>query len=73
MIKSKKQLEKRGIEIDLTGPQGNAYVLLGMADDLAKQLDKDSAAIRAEMKSGNYEHLVDVFEREFGEYVTLYR
>jgi len=73
MIKSKKKLEKRGIEIDLTGPQGNAYVLLGLAEDLAKQLDKDPAAILAEMKSGDYDHLIEVFEREFGEHVTLYR
>ena len=35
MIKSKKQT---GIEIDLTGPDGNAFFLLGTAGRLAKQL-----------------------------------
>lgn len=73
MIKSIDELASDTIQIDLTGPQGNAYVLLGIADDLAKQLGKDGDTIRAEMKSGDYEHLLQVFEREFGEYVTLYR
>ena len=36
MIKSKK--ETFGIEIDLTGPNGNAFYLLGTASNLAKQL-----------------------------------
>jgi len=70
MIKSKKQT---GIEIDLTGPDGNAFVLIGMANRLAKQLGLDGKAIQKEMMNGNYEHLVEVFDREFGEFVTLYR
>lgn len=71
MIKSKKK--KLGIEIDLTGPDGNAFVLLGMVNRYAKQLGLDGKAIQAEMMKGNYEHLIGVFDREFGEYVTLYR
>jgi hypothetical protein len=71
MIKSKN--EKSGIEIDLTGPDGNAFVLIGMASRLAKQLGLDGKAIQAEMMKGNYEHLIEVFDREFGEFVTLYR
>ena len=72
MIK-KKQPHQGPIEIDLTGPDGNAFVLLGYADTLAKQLDKDSKAIREEMSAGDYEHLVKVFDREFGDFVVLYR
>jgi hypothetical protein len=44
-----------------------------MASRLAKQLGLDGKAIQAEMMQGNYEHLVEVFDREFGEFVTLYR
>ena len=51
MIKSKKQ--KLGIEIDLTGPDGNAFVLIGTAGNLAKQLGLDSKAIQAEMMKGD--------------------
>ena len=71
MIKSKKQ--KSGIEIDLTGPDGNAFVLIGKASNLAKQLGLDKDAIQKEMMSGDYENLVSVFDKHFGEFVTLYR
>ena len=73
MIKDKSEMERRGLEIDLTGPDGNAFVLMGYASNLAKQLKKDEDAIRKDMQSGDYEHLVEVFDREFGDYVTLYR
>ena len=71
MIKSKKQ--KLGIEIDLTGPDGNAFVLIGTAGNLAKQLGLDAKAIRDEMMKGDYENLVNVFDKHFGNFVTLYR
>jgi len=71
MIKSKKQ--KLGIEIDLTGPDGNAFVLIGTAGNLAKQLGLDAKAIREEMMKGDYENLVNVFDKYFGNFVTLYR
>jgi len=59
--------------IDLTGPDGNAFVLMGTAVSLAKQLGKDGKAIREEMMAGDYEHLLSVFDREFGDYVILER
>jgi len=71
MIKQK--VEKSGIEIDLTGPDGNAFFLLGTAGRLAKQLGLNSKEIQAEMMRGNYEHLVGVFDKHFGNFVTLYR
>ncbi len=71
MIKSKKQ--SLGIEMDLTGPDGNAFVLIGTAGKLAKQLGLDKAKIQAEMMSGDYEHLVATFDKHFGHFVTLYR
>ena len=62
-----------GITIDLTGPEGNAYGLIAYAIKFCKQLRKDSKPVIEEMKSGDYEHLVEVFDREFGSFVTLYR
>jgi len=70
MIKSKKN---KGIEIDLTGPQGNVFFLIGTAGNLAKQLGLDAAAIKKEMMSGDYENAVNVFDKNFGSFVTLYR
>jgi len=54
MIKEKVE-KNNGIEIDLTGPQGNAFYLLGTAKNLAKQLDLDGNKIMDEMMSGDYE------------------
>jgi hypothetical protein len=71
MIRTKQP--KKEIVIDLTGPDGNAFVLLGTAKNLAKQLGKDGSAITAEMMLGDYEHLLSVFDREFGDYVILER
>jgi len=73
MIKSKNEMPDRGIEIDLTGPDGNAFALMGYASRLAKQLGLDSASIINDMKSDDYDHLLEVFDKNFGDYVTLYR
>lgn len=72
-IKSVKEFGRGKIKIDLTGPEGNAFVLLGKAKSLAKQMDKDREAITKEMMSGDYENLIKVFDREFGSVVDLYR
>ena len=65
--------QTRGIEIDLTGPQGNAFFLIGTATRLARQLDLNEYEVLTEMKSGDYENLLQVFDRHFGSFVTLYR
>ena len=70
MIKNKKNT---GIEIDLTGPQGNAFFLLGTAMNLDRQLGLNSEEICGKMKEGDYEHLVQTFDNYFGDFVTLYR
>ena len=72
MIK-KKTPRTGNIELDLTGPQGNAYVLLGYASKYAKQLGLDDNKIQEEMKSGDYENLVETFDKYFGKIVTLLR
>jgi hypothetical protein len=67
---------KPGIEIDLTGPQGNAYVLLATARDLARRLGYSREEINdliKEMKGSDYEYLVQTFDDHFGLHVTLYR
>lgn len=76
MIRDRNEMPMRPIELDLTGPEGNAFVLLGYAKRLLKQLDKSSDEIERiieEMQSSDYENLVAVFEKNLGEYVTLYR
>ena len=69
----KKKVSNSTIEIDLTGPEGNAFVLLGKAGQLAKMLGLDGKAIQTEMMDGDYENLIKVFDKHFGHFVTLYR
>ena len=73
MIIKKEEHRQEMITLDLTGPEGNAFVLLGYAKRLGSQLGLDSDAIVAEMMSSDYEHLVEVFDREFGDLVLLLR
>ena len=69
----RKKQPKREIIIDLTGPDGNAFALMGYAKRFAKQLGLDSSKIINEMTSGDYEHLLEVFDNAFGEFVILER
>jgi hypothetical protein len=71
MIRQKKDVYEK--VIDLTGPDGNAFALIGFATKFARQLDLDSTQIREEMMAGDYENLVAVFDKYFGDYVTLER
>ena len=72
-MKSRDEWEDRRPEIDLCGPNGNAYALMAFARRWAKDLELDGDAILDDMKSGDYEHLLEVLEKHFGEYVTFYR
>lgn len=71
MIREKQP--KSEIVIDLSGPEGNAFVLMGYARQYAKQLGLDDKAIVSEMMEGDYENLLEVFDRHFGDYVILER
>ncbi len=57
--------------IDLLGPDGNAYALLALASKLTKKLSLDDKKIIAEMTSGDYKNLLNVFSKYFSDYVEL--
>ena len=69
MIKNKSDIKKQ--EIDLSGPEGNSFVLLSYAKSFSKQLGLNFEEIAKEMKSSNYENLITVFDKYFGEFVDL--
>lgn len=74
LIMIRKKQQKKEIVIDLTGPQGNAFFLLGYAKKLAKQLQfEDIDSLMEDMRSGDYEHLVQVFDEHFGDFIILER
>lgn len=61
----------RKIRINLAGPDGNAFALMGYANRFSKQLGYDGSAITREMMAGDYEHLVQTFDKHFGAVVDL--
>lgn len=69
MIREKTYGEKP--VIDLTGPEGNAFCLMGYARRYSRQLGLDSNKVIGEMMSGDYQNLIEVFDGYFGDYVIL--
>ena len=62
------------ITIDLSGPQGNAFYLLGTAQKIMKQkgfTDEMQNDVLDETKSGDYDNLCSVFEQTFCDDVEL--
>ena len=62
--------------IDLTGPQGNAYYLIGAAMGLMKNLEytsDESEAVLEKMRGSDYENLIETFDEHFGSIIDLER
>lgn len=70
MIKEK---TSQSVSVDLTGPEGNGFVLIGYARKWSEQLGLNPDEVQKEMMSGDYENLVSVLEKHFGSVVTFYR
>ena len=76
MIRTKEDVIPSEIVIDLDGPDGNAFALIGAAVRFAKQLCYEKVEIeklKKEMMSGDYENLLKVFDSHFGQFVILER
>ena len=71
ILKKKENYEKR--KIDLNSPQGNAFFLIGTASKWAKQMGLDEKVVLEEMQSGDYENLIQVFDKYFGSICDLER
>lgn len=64
--------KNQGRVIDLDGPQGNAYFLMGQARRWGNQIEKGKGEkLVKEMSTGDYLNLLRVFEREFGMFCEL--
>tara|TARA_R100001463_G_scaffold64074_1_gene117145 strand:- start:807 stop:1028 length:222 start_codon:yes stop_codon:yes gene_type:complete len=73
MIRKKVVNRNRPVVIDLTGPEGNAFVLLGYAKSYCQQLNLSFKQVNDQMTSGDYENLIEVFDKYFGSFVILER
>lgn len=62
------------ISVDLSGQDGNAFVILGLASDVGKKIGMGQSEIneiKDEMMSGDYENLIVTFDKHFGHVVDL--
>ena len=69
-------MNAKPIEIDLSSSAGNAFVLLAYAEDLGRRLGYNRQAMKLitdNMKLGDYDHLLKVFDYHFGDFVILYK
>lgn len=75
-VMNKKMLPKRiMIDIDLDGPDGNAFVILGYVKSIGRQVgfaENVQKRISEEMKKSDYDHLISVFIKYFNPYVNLW-
>ena len=62
------------ISIDLSGPDGNAFVVMGKAKRWHRDLGIQTPwnEIQTEMMSGNYQNLILTLEKYFGKYIDIY-
>jgi hypothetical protein len=68
-------LKKRQI-INLSAPNVNAYFILGITVKIGQKLGFSAnkiAEIKKEMNIGDYEHIVQVFIKEFSRYIKVIR
>lgn len=73
MITNNRPPKKDKIEIDLKGPDGNAFVLLSIAKDLSHQFGLDWNIVHKQMTESDYEWLLQTMDSYFGDHIILYR
>lgn len=59
------------IDYDISGPGGNAFAVMGNFKKYMKDLDRDAGEALVDMRSADYEHLLDVFHEHLGDVVRL--
>ena len=71
----KKSKSSGPIVIDLTGPEGNAFYLMGIVRNTFNRSGATElgASIVEEMMKGDYEHLLKVFDMYLGDHYILER
>jgi len=76
MTDGKIVLSKRKIELNLNTAEGCPVNLVGVCKKISEQIGlskQREKEILAEMLSGDYETIIDVMNREFGNYLILFR
>lgn len=59
--------------IDLNGPDGNAYFIIGTVKKVAEDKGLDWKEIVTRLTSGDYQNILNIVEEEFGDDIILCR
>lgn len=59
------------MKYNISGPEGNAFAIMGNVKTWSKQLEMDSQPIIEEMASGDYNNLLRVVVENFGDIVEF--
>lgn len=70
-IKLKKDMPYRKAEVDLTGPEGNIFVIMGMAKGWAKDLGMEWDPIQKFIFEHEYDENIKYLDELFGDYVDF--
>ena len=62
-----------GIEIELEGSFWNDHRIIQTIQQLSGRLHKEWNPIYEDMMSGDSDHFINVIEREFGDYIIIYK
>ena len=68
------EMKAKPIQYDLSGPEGNAFHIINLANKLAVKLEyhpDDRGKLTTELMSGDYDHLLETFELHFGGFVNF--
>jgi hypothetical protein len=73
--KKRKPSHREKTVIDLTGPEGNAFYLMGLVQNIYRRSGawELGQEIVKEMKSSDYEHLLKTFDLYLGDHYILER
>ena len=62
------------MRVDLSGPDGNAYALMNIAQRIGRQLNRpydEIDKIQKKMMSGDYKNLLKVLFLEYGDFIEF--
>ena len=68
------EMKTNPIQYDLSGPLGNAFHIINLANRLAVKLGyqpDERGKLSTDLMSGDYDHLLETFEFHFGDYVNF--
>jgi hypothetical protein len=59
------------IKLDLQGPHGNVFYLIGITNDFPMKNGSDRKTVIKEILGGDYQNVLSIIKREWGAYIDF--